>query len=571
MSNYLALAAVTSGFARLITRAIQSVPNLSAAPELRIGRPPVDPGFVGANLFLYRTAPSRARRNDDLVSRDSGGAPVRRPQAALDLDYLISFYGSDARLEPHRLMGSTIALLHAYPLLTAADIRAAIDALGPDGVLLGADADQQIEPVRFTMAPLDIEQMHRVWSLYNALPYAMSVGYTGSTVLLDADVAPTRAPPARAVAIRVRPAMPPRIEALVPPVVPYGAGARLTVSGSGFGSSPRVAFASLVAPAAIVPAGLDVTLPPGLRAGVNAVRVIVAADDDAGADPASGAAVLAESADALFVLAPRVADGAAYRRLADPRGGAPLETVTVNLAPHPGLAQPVQLFLHPLPTTGARPPAGGSVTPLRFGIGAALAADLDRGTASEALRAAFAANGVTLAPAAAVEVEQPGAAWRISDQAGGIAFRLRGDESRIAVHFGLAPDYRDGTLAFALRGVSPGSYLVSVQVGDQPAATSALRWGRTLFQVTAAADDLDQGRVPPAVAAAFVQHGVVLSPRLAVGRPMPGDGWEIRDGGSARSYWVRQDGGALAVFELDVAGATFFGPAVSVLVDGGGT
>ena len=563
MSNYLALAAVTAAFGRLITRALQAVPNLSAAPELRIGQPPADPGFVGANLFLYRTAPSAARRNDDLATRDAGGMPTRRPQAALDLDYMISFYGSDARLEPHRLMGSAVALLHAYPVLTAADIRAAIDARGADGVLAGADLDQQIEPVRFTMVPLGVEDMHRIWSLYYSLPYALSVAYTGSTVLLDADVAAGRAPPARRAVIRTRPMMPPRIDALTPPVVPFGAGAKLTIAGSNFSAPAHVAFGALAAPAVPVDGGLEAVLPAGLRAGVNPVRVVVA--DEAGA-AASGAAVLAESSDAVFVLAPRVADGALWRRTPDPRTGATIETVVVNLAPLPALAQPVQLFLNPLPGAGPRPPATGSVTPLRFGIDGSLAADLDRGIVSRALHNAFAANGVTLAHGATVAVERAGTAWRVSDHAR--AFRLMAEGGRIAVHFGLAPDDPDGSLAFEVRDLAAGSYLVSVQVGDQSAATSPLRWGRRLFQVAASPADLDHGSLPPAVAAAFAHNGIVLSARLTIARPMPGDGWDIRDQGS--DYWARQDGDSLTLFELDADGAIYFGPAVTIPASGAG-
>jgi hypothetical protein len=197
MSNYLALAAVTAAFGRLITNAIQAVPNLSAAPELRIGRPPADPGFVGANLFLYRTAPSSHAATTTSPPSTSALALARPPQAALDLDYIISFYGNEMGLEPDRLMGSTIALLHAQPVLTAADIRAAIEAPGPHGVLAGADVDQQVEPVRLTLVPLTVEDMHHIWSLNGPPPYAISVAYTASTILLEADVSPRRAPAAR--------------------------------------------------------------------------------------------------------------------------------------------------------------------------------------------------------------------------------------------------------------------------------------------------------------------------------------------------------------------------------------
>ena len=182
MSNGLALAAVTAALGRVISQALQAVPNLSAAPELRIGRPPVDAGFVGANLCLYRASPSLSHRND-LPARAPDGTPVGRSPAALDLDYIVSCYGSDAALEPHRLMGSVVARLHATPLLTPPIIGAAIASAG--GILAGSDLDQQIEPLRVMLVPLDLESLHRVWSLIGA-PYSISVACTASGVLHDA-------------------------------------------------------------------------------------------------------------------------------------------------------------------------------------------------------------------------------------------------------------------------------------------------------------------------------------------------------------------------------------------------
>jgi hypothetical protein len=88
--------------------------------------------------------------------------------------------------------------------------------------------------------------------------------------------------------------------------------------------------------------------------------------------------------------------------------------------------------------------------------------------------------------------------------------------------------------------------------------------------VAASPADLDQGRLPPVLAAAFTHNGIVLSARPTIARPMPGDGWDIRDQGSDRSYWVRQDGDSLTVFELDADGAIYFGPAVTIPASGAG-
>jgi hypothetical protein len=355
---------------------------------LRIGRPPHEANFVGANLFMYRVSPSAARRNDDLGTRASDGTLVRRPQAALDLDYLVSFYGSESGLEPQRLMGSVVALLHAVPLLTPSAIHAAIASSGPLGILAGSDLDQQLEPVRFSLIPLDTESLHRIWSLFHHLPYSLSVAYTASTLLLDADMVPSRAPPARQAVIGATPALPASIVSLSPPVVMFGAGATLTATGEGLDSpDARLQLGSIAAKTSVRDGGLVAEIPPGLRAGVQAVRVVTG---DAAA-PAGAAA------DAVFVLAPRLADGAVYGGFSDPRTSQRIDTITVNLAPTPAFTQSVQLYLNPLRLPGASASAPdvvptGSVSPLRFQMQVASTAPFDRGQITPELRDAFAAN-----------------------------------------------------------------------------------------------------------------------------------------------------------------------------------
>lgn len=558
MSNSLALAAVTAAFGRVISQALQAVPNLSAAPELRIGRPPLDLNFVGANLFLYRVSPNPSRRNEDLATRAADGTLVRRPQLPLDLDYLVSFYGNDAAMEPHRLMGSVLALLHAAPLLTPTAIHAAIGSSGPLGILAGADLDQQPEPVRFTLAPLDIESLHRVWSLFYNVPYAMSVAYSASTILLDADMVPSRSPPARMAVVGAVPMLPASIASLTPPVVTFGAGATLTVVGEGFGSpGARLRLDSIEAATIARDGGLVATIPAGLRAGVHSVRVVT-----------GDAAAPIESAAAVFVLAPRLADGAVYRAGLDPQTGGPIETITVNLAPTPAFTQPVQLFLNPLRSPGAAPSTpdafpGGSLTPLRFQIASSFAEDLNRGQITPEFRGALAENRITLGGEAHATIEANGA-WRIADKAQALVCRLEEDGEHITVHFALAADDALGTLVFRVRDIRPGRYLVSVQIGERSEATSEMRWGVLLFAKSGPTDDLDQGRLPAAVASAFAEQGITLSRTPTIARPIPGDGWEIRDQAGRRRFWVSSNGEVISVYELDVANATFFGPLVTV-------
>src|SRR5215217_2098566 len=102
MSNYLAIATVTATLRRNLQAAIDvDVPGSTVGT----GRPDgTDNGVPnnGVNLFLYQVTPNLSWRNADLPTRDSDGSLERRPQVALDLHYLLSFHGDEAKLEPQR-------------------------------------------------------------------------------------------------------------------------------------------------------------------------------------------------------------------------------------------------------------------------------------------------------------------------------------------------------------------------------------------------------------------------------------------------------------------------------------
>jgi hypothetical protein len=91
-------------------------------------------------------------------------------------------------------MGSVIALMQAHPVLSAVEIRAVVGSGGPQGPLAGADLDLQAEPVRFTPNQLDLDNLHRLWSLFPGAPYAPSLAYTAPGILIEDVPAPARAP-----------------------------------------------------------------------------------------------------------------------------------------------------------------------------------------------------------------------------------------------------------------------------------------------------------------------------------------------------------------------------------------
>src|SRR5262245_65764757 len=119
MSNYLAVATVTATIAWLL----RPVTSVEPGATLTFQRPDLleknlAPGAVGINVYMYRATTDPYFENADLPTRWNDGGEARLPQSALDLDYLLSCYGDDTRLEPQRLFGWLEMALHAQPVLT---------------------------------------------------------------------------------------------------------------------------------------------------------------------------------------------------------------------------------------------------------------------------------------------------------------------------------------------------------------------------------------------------------------------------------------------------------------------
>lgn len=186
MSDYRAIAGVTVALQQLLHG-----PADLAWPGavVRVGMPPKDPqaGATGlVNVFLYQVRPNPNWRNAELPVRRSDGSLAHRPQAALDLDYVLSFYGDEGKLVPQLLLGKTISTLHAHPQLTPQDIPRLLDGKS----LADSGLSQQAEVLQFMPQPLNLDEMSKLWSTLIQVPYALSAVYRCSVVLIEADLTP---------------------------------------------------------------------------------------------------------------------------------------------------------------------------------------------------------------------------------------------------------------------------------------------------------------------------------------------------------------------------------------------
>ena len=369
MSNYLAVATVTATLQSVLDKIVgDDVTGATATtvrPEAKVHGLPT----LGVNIFLYEIAPNVASRNLDLPTRSGNGqAAVQRPAAALDLHYLLSFYG-DADLGAQRVLGSVVRYLHSRPLLTRKMIQDTVQAISFLGLSNLADAE---EPVRFSPLSLSLDELSKLWSIFFQTPYVLSTAYRASVVFIEEELTPVTALPVRERQVFAVPFQQPFIENLDPQIVEKGA--ILTIRGQNLrGDVTNIKFGdALTAPASITNEQITVPLPSALLPGVRTAQVIHDFDFGTGIpgnEPHRGF----ESNVAPFILQPTITTP---MPVTVARGG----TLTLDFAPQKiGREQSVALLLNsdtnnyviPLPT---RPPTDPlTASSFGFEIPAALA------------------------------------------------------------------------------------------------------------------------------------------------------------------------------------------------------
>lgn len=182
MSNALAIATVTTALAQIVRTAVQSVVSGSdVLTERPDSTPPPGPRV---RLFLHQVSPNGALRNHDLPTRGANGNLTKRPTAALDLHYLLAFYGNEIDLEPQRMLGAAVRDIHAKPVLMRQMIQ---DAVASEPFLAGSNLADAVEQVKFTPLPLSLEELSKLWSVFFQAPYALSVAYQGTVVLIESE------------------------------------------------------------------------------------------------------------------------------------------------------------------------------------------------------------------------------------------------------------------------------------------------------------------------------------------------------------------------------------------------
>lgn len=288
MGNYLSIAAVTAVLESLINEEVARLAHVGGNVDVRAGRPidlkgnAVNQNDPAIRIYLYQATPNPNLRNQDLPFRSGDGQRlVQRPRAALDLHYLISFYGDETRWVPQQLLGSVLNLFHQQPILTPAVIERELQnnqtvaGQPANSFLFDSGLSQQPEGIRLTQTTLNLEEQSKLWSILLHIPYALSVTFQASVVMIEPDITPPMPLPVRERQIRVLPFRQPRITAVEPMMLPAGGELKLR------GEQLTAVKTNLLlnnqpvelTPENVTPQAITVSLPAELRAGINSIQV----------------------------------------------------------------------------------------------------------------------------------------------------------------------------------------------------------------------------------------------------------------------------------------------------------
>jgi hypothetical protein len=336
MSNFLAIATVTATLGEILGAPLLADVSGATVTTLRPDASTSMPD-PGVNVFLYQVTPNPAWRNEDLPTRRPSAELAQRPRAALDLHYLLTFYGADGDLAPQRVLGSVIRTLHARPILTRDAIRATT-VKTKFNFLVKSNLADDLELVRFTPLPLSLDELSKLWSMNFQAPYRLSVAYQATVVLIESEESTHAALPVRQRNLYVVPFRQIVVTDVVVADDPEAfivAQSKVAIRGKQLRGDVTEVHAGGVQATlqSVSDAEITATLPAGLRAGVQGLQVVQ--PRLMGTPPVAHRGV--ESNLAPFVLHPKIASSAPSAA-----------EVTLKIEPNVGRTQRATLLLNEL-------------------------------------------------------------------------------------------------------------------------------------------------------------------------------------------------------------------------------
>jgi len=224
----------------------------------------------GINGYLYQVLPNSSYQAEPLPVRDSRGQLINRPILAVNLSYIISFFGDEETFVPQRLLGSTMTALNSAPLLDKHVIQAIEDNYA---YLAKSRLDRQAEQIKVTLVPMNLEELHRLWSLFGQAPYQLSLAYQVSLLLLESDEQPMPKFPVQKVQVVSNFSFQPVIETHTPRTCFYDS--VMTLHGKNFRKGMTVRWRNLDLETSIDSSQkISFRLPSNVVAGTHLIQVV---------------------------------------------------------------------------------------------------------------------------------------------------------------------------------------------------------------------------------------------------------------------------------------------------------
>lgn len=195
MSNHLAIATITATLQRMLQVSVQE--DVHGARVTTVRPKTLESGNTETcvNIYLYMVTPNTYHISDNSTRRPRGEL-AKRSQAALDLQYVISFHGNEAELEPQRMMGCVVRTLQNTLTITPEMIRDT-SADPTLSFLAGTDLANQVEQISITPTDISVENLSKIWSVFFQTPYSLCATYKCSVIFIEGEEPGVRALPVR--------------------------------------------------------------------------------------------------------------------------------------------------------------------------------------------------------------------------------------------------------------------------------------------------------------------------------------------------------------------------------------
>lgn len=280
MSNALVVPTVTAALVTLVQAAVDSL-GLTPGPVVS-ARGLEDAGDnARVSVHLYRVNRHEYLSNEVLPVRSSTGELRTRPTVALDLHYLVCFR-AQGELEAQQMLAVSAVTLEANPEVSPS-LLTRMEAEPTNAALLDNDLRDSPVRARWCADNLGMDELTKIWALYPAGSYALTLAVRAGPVLVEAAAVPTAGLPVRALGLGAGPLAAVRLDSVGGPAGP-GAQVRaadpmpdLELHGAGLAAGEGESVVAVVDGVEVTPvAGDDVHLAVpgiGLLPGPHRVQV----------------------------------------------------------------------------------------------------------------------------------------------------------------------------------------------------------------------------------------------------------------------------------------------------------